>query len=1001
MKFKYYFLLLFIITNSLYSQSKPPIYIAFHWHMHQPIYYPYESIVQTQQNARFSYNLYDVFNQRTGPYTSWPKNAITLGESEGFEHLGAQISFSGSLIENLNNLEANGNSNFVNWKSSWNSARNSNTSLGNPRMDIVGFGYHHPLMGLIDYEDIRKQIQQHKDILSKNFIGSYSNGIFPPENAFSPRMIPALVDEGLQWVMVDNIHFERNCKNYPFSTSANLYEANPADIQNADPNDWIGLNGLWCPSKVSAAWAHKPHFVEYTDPNNGKKYRMIAVPTSRYLGNEDGRGGFGALQYEAVMSQLEPYNNDPNHPILIVLHHDGDNYGGGSSGYYGSNFQSFVSWLKTNSVRFVCTTVQDYLQMFPPDQNDVIAVEDGSWSGADNGDPEFKKWNGDPSDGYSPDRNSWGVITAAKNIVLTSENISPSDDNTKLAWKYFTNAETSCYWYWEGTTDATIWDANPTRACNLAVEAASKVSGTDITAPTIYIPQREPYNPGGYEWKILQSSDFKIWTYVYDKNGLKTVKLRYRTRKDTLSNISDDNRTYNGGINVDQWSEIDMTSKTIVSKTIVQPTFKADEYSAEIKGIKNHIVDYYVEAIDNNNNVRKSPIQHVWVGDGKGTSGGNSGSGTVKWEPKNPNKKDTITIKVASGISAKLHWGVNDWLLPSQVYQPSGSVVYSDGKSVETLFNQNKTGDTLIVKIGPFNNSSQGIAKVNFVIHYDNNSWDNNNGSDYIINIADGTVNPPSNNFVMDGIIDNSVPKVSSYNGQDLYAEIKNGQLYLATQSAKSQNGDIFIFLSDTLPNSMVIAPWSKAGQVASYKFFLANESTNNYSTWSVSGNAYNKFAGDNYIEGTVDLNSAFGRIPQNIYMAIGKYATNDNGVLFNQIPQGNANTDIETNEYYTFNTTTGLSKNNINKPQFDLLQNYPNPFNPATVITYSISKSSNVSLKIYDMLGREISTLVNERQNTGNYSVRFNGSNLPSGMYIARISNEYFSKTIKMQLIK
>lgn len=108
------------------------------------------------------------------------------------------------------------------------------------------------------------------------------------------------------------------------------------------------------------------------------------------MGNEDGRGGFGALNYEQVMSQLEAYNTDPQRPILIVLHHDGDNYGGGSESYYNHNFQNFVNWLQANPTRFVCTTIEDYLQMFPPDTNDVIHVEDGSWSGADNGDPEFK-----------------------------------------------------------------------------------------------------------------------------------------------------------------------------------------------------------------------------------------------------------------------------------------------------------------------------------------------------------------------------------------------------------------------------------------------------------------------------------------------------------------------------------------------------------------------------------------------------------------------------------
>ncbi len=70
----------------------------------------------------------------------------------------------------------------------------------------------------------------------------------------------------------------------------------------------------------------------------------------------------------------------------------------------------------------------------------------------------------------------------------------------------------------------------------------------------------------------------------------------------------------------------------------------------------------------------------------------------------------------------------------------------------------------------------------------------------------------------------------------------------------------------------------------------------------------------------------------------------------------------------------------------FVLGQNYPNPFNPTTVINYSIPKRSFVTLKVYDVLGREASTLVNEEKPAGNYKVTFNGTNLPSGVYFYRM---------------
>jgi hypothetical protein len=66
----------------------------------------------------------------------------------------------------------------------------------------------------------------------------------------------------------------------------------------------------------------------------------------------------------------------------------------------------------------------------------------------------------------------------------------------------------------------------------------------------------------------------------------------------------------------------------------------------------------------------------------------------------------------------------------------------------------------------------------------------------------------------------------------------------------------------------------------------------------------------------------------------------------------------------------------------FELEQNYPNPFNPATTIEYRLSASSDVTLKVYDLLGREIRTLVSERQNSGSHTVTFDGQNLSSGVY-------------------
>ncbi|MEP1304820.1 MAG: T9SS type A sorting domain-containing protein [Balneola sp.] len=85
----------------------------------------------------------------------------------------------------------------------------------------------------------------------------------------------------------------------------------------------------------------------------------------------------------------------------------------------------------------------------------------------------------------------------------------------------------------------------------------------------------------------------------------------------------------------------------------------------------------------------------------------------------------------------------------------------------------------------------------------------------------------------------------------------------------------------------------------------------------------------------------------------------------------------------------------------FRLAQNYPNPFNPSTTINFVLPQASQVSLKVYNMLGQEVLTLVNERMSSGSQSVQFDASNLASGMYVYRLNAGSFSSSKKMMLIK
>ncbi len=100
------------------------------------------------------------------------------------------------------------------------------------------------------------------------------------------------------------------------------------------------------------------------------------------------------------------------------------------------------------------------------------------------------------------------------------------------------------------------------------------------------------------------------------------------------------------------------------------------------------------------------------------------------------------------------------------------------------------------------------------------------------------------------------------------------------------------------------------------------------------------------------------------------------------------------------------VKSNEIHVTEFKLEQNFPNPFNPNTTIKYSIpvtndSFNETTTLTVYDILGREVVTLVNTKQKAGSYEVVFNAHKLSSGTYFYRLKNGAFSKTMKFILLK
>lgn len=129
-----------------------------------------------------------------------------------------------------------------------------------------------------------------------------------------------------------------------------------------------------------------------------------------------------------------------------------------------------------------------------------------------------------------------------------------------------------------------------------------------------------------------------------------------------------------------------------------------------------------------------------------------------------------------------------------------------------------------------------------------------------------------------------------------------------------------------------------------------------------------------------------------------------------NQIVDENRQITIIKNKSYKFKYIAGTSefieksieeiKANV-PAEFRLYNNFPNPFNPTTTIKFSIPYNSNVSLKIYDLLGREVESLLSDYKNAGTYEITFNASNLASGIYFYRITTDKNSDTKKLMLLK
>jgi hypothetical protein len=940
-------------------------HFTYLWHLEQPIYWPdrqagtqkyeraWQSILRKDAGATNPENdLRMIFgiDDRVAAYQYRPRDCVS--SISWASEAGAQVSFSGGLIANIQSFaDAGGQLGYSpTWYSPWRESRNWQTNTPSadfPRMDVVMFSFHHALLPLIDGDAIRKELAIYKEIYPQAWgaTPAVSKGFFPSEMAFSTRIIPYLAEAGIDWTFVSGEKISRACADFPIvygSGGINCDPPNKADQLNPAQTNYRRISiSRGCGPAEAVPFAFTPHRAKYVNPETGVESFVTVVPCSQHLGWLDGYNPMSVGELGA----LEPFNN-PSRPMLVVLAHDGDNAWGGGYSYYMEAVPNFVSTAEGQG--FKSTVVQKYLNDHPVPAGDVVHVEDGAWVNADGdfGAPQFLNWNWPPvlangvidiANGWAEDVRNWAVITAAQNYVSTAEQIhagqglpvrtaqimSPNASSraSERAWHFFLGSLNSGYMYYGTSLDMEV---KPTVACNEAIAEANAVIGAgtaDQTGPTVWAPQRFPWNPGStnfgpmYGYQQYQSNgDFKVWTFVHDVSGTQTVTLKYRLDDDGQNPLADNaNELYAGGAGVGAWQSIAMTRRAFPAGNIYNngsinffemPAAIADQWYADIVGVRSKLVDYYVEAVDARGNVRKSAIQHVWVGDGAGSGGGGGGSGggadavTVTPNPLVAGANATISYNpagrpLAGATTVKLHYGFNSW---SQVANPDPTMTWN-------AKTQRWTATVPLLA---------SATQLDFVFNNGAGIWDNNGGADWHFTVT-GT--QPPNEWTMNGVVDADAVLVAqnAAGNRRVWAGIKGTTLYVATEDA-GEGDDVFLFVGAPV-GAPRAAPWAKSGQVASWSAFLADENDNDYEGWFNALGATFSGAGNpqassgpngGVVEGTIDLAAYLGAVPAEIALAAGPFATGNAGALKSaqQAPAAIAvNGNIEANEYVVVET--------------------------------------------------------------------------------------------------
>lgn len=652
--------------------------------------HPQNNLVQGDPEGQFD----AVFSpdDRIKAYQGGPKES--LDRIDDLPFAGYSMSYSGSLIENVNSFgRTNAYGYSPNWNQNFIDIRNWRNQSGQRRHDLVGFTYHHSFGPLIPKSVLRKELQIFKEIYWKTWNGQpdksdHSKGFWPSEGAFSRHMVDVLVDEGYQWTIVANSHLSRTLQNFDAvaglgNTTSNIDPPNRADRlgPTVPANQWwsgsLDGRGAW----QAAPFAYQAHLVQYVNPTNGAVKRMTVVPMDDVISYQLGYGSTGTGM---IADKIEPFATDPNRPVIVLVSTDGENAWGGGYDSWQNATPGFIR--EAHGRGYEATVIQKFVDDHPVPANGVVHIEDGSWFNAANdwGHPQFINWlyppvSTDPTKinnlatrydfetpGFTEDFRNWAVLMAGANWMETAEQIyrelngpdsvqawriqEPYQANgtfnnpneVERGWHIFLAGFDSGFMYYGDSLDDEVKQSLASNRAISQVKSLVEANPTrDRTPPTIFKPQRFPWNPGGRGWGPLTlyrpvgfngaapwPSDFYIWTHVFDVSDVQNVTLRVRVDNDGTNELANNqNETFAGGADVGAWIDIPMQKRVLPRGNpttnanlnfFIQPDYMADYYFAKItnqnvENFRGKLLDYYVVATDARGNTSTSDIQHVFV----------------------------------------------------------------------------------------------------------------------------------------------------------------------------------------------------------------------------------------------------------------------------------------------------------------------------------------------------------------------------------------------------